>query len=99
MMREPLRIGARFSSSCKPSKAVVAAPSALATALRIDISAAGRRSTTTGGGGCFCAATVCSIRATASSTMRVSALRLRLAYSSRNQRPRAVSMKASRIAS
>jgi len=40
-----------------------------------------------------------SIRATASSTLLVSALRLRLAYSSRNQRPRAVSMKASRIAS
>ena len=40
-----------------------------------------------------------SIRATASSTMRVSALRLRLAYSVRNQRPREVSMKASLIAS
>ena len=42
---------------------------------------------------------ICSIRATASSTMRVSALRLRLAYSPRNQRPREVSMKASLIAS
>ena len=41
---------------------------------------------------------LCSIRATASSTMRVSALRLRLAYSVRNQRPREVSMKASAIA-
>ena len=46
----------------------------------------------------FWAARLCSIRATASSTMRVSALRLRLAYSVRNQRPREVSMKASLIA-
>jgi hypothetical protein len=37
-------------------------------------------------------------RATAFSTKRVSALRLRLAYSARNQRPREVSMKASLIA-
>ncbi len=99
MMRAPLRIGARFSSTRIPSNAVDAAPSAFSTAFRIEVSAAGSRSTTTGGGGCFCAASVSSIRATASSTMRVSELRLRLAYSSRNQRPRAVSMKASRIAS
>ena len=45
-----------------------------------------------------CAARLSSSRATASSTMRVSALRLRLAYSVRNQRPREVSMKASAIA-
>ena len=47
----------------------------------------------------FWAASELSIRATASSTMAVSALRLRRVYSSRNQRPRAVSRNASRIAS
>ena len=46
----------------------------------------------------FWAAIVASIRATASSTIRVSAFLFRRAYSSRNQRPRDVSMKASLIA-
>ncbi len=96
MTRAPLRTGARFCSSARSPTAVVAACRASLNAVRNDAiiwSSRGSRS------GCFCAASVPSIRATASSTILVSALRLRLAYSPRNQRPREVSMNASWIAS
>lgn len=81
------------------SSSVAIALATLARASPITARIAASDSTAASAWACFCAARVCSIRATASSTMLVSALRLRLAYSVRNQRPREVSMKASRIAS
>jgi len=94
--RAPLRTGARFSSSARPPTAPNAAARAASSAARIPIRASASPAS---GAGVLCAARVSSIRATASSTILVSALRLRLAYSPRNQRPREVSMNASLIAS
>jgi hypothetical protein len=96
MTRTPLRTGARFSSSARLSRAPDAAALASSSARLMAVNAS---ASPLSGAGCRWAARLSSIRATASSTMRVSALRLRLAYSPRNQRPREVSMKASRIAS
>jgi hypothetical protein len=95
MIRLPLRTGPSFSSSARPSRAATRAAS---TAPRIAASAS--FSPLSGAAaGCRWVARFSSSRATASSTMLVSALRLRLAYSPRNQRPREVSMKAWLIAS
>ena len=77
------------------SSAMPAAVCVLLTACRIAASAS---VSLVSEAACFCEAMLSSIRATASSTILVSALRLRLAYSPRNQRPREVSMKASLIA-
>ena len=96
MTRTPLRTGARFCSSASSPSAADAAVLASFSAARSAASASAKRGSRTG---VFCAASVSSIRATASSTIRVSALRLRLAYSPRNQRPREVSKNASLIAS
>ena len=96
MIRAPLRTGATLCSSAMPSMAVEAALRASSMTALIAVNALASLSSVSR---CFCDASDCSIRATASSTMLVSALRLRLAYSPRNQRPRAVSMKASLIAS
>ncbi len=96
MIRLPLRTGASFSSSARPSSAATRAAS---TAPLIAASASLSPLSGGAGGGCRWAARFSSSRATASSTMLVSALRLRLAYSPRNQRPREVSMNALLIAS
>jgi hypothetical protein len=78
MIRTALAMGASCSSKASPSSPALAAVCALSTALRIAASAAARSASAAA---CFCAARLSSIRATASSTRRVSALRLRLAYS------------------
>jgi hypothetical protein len=95
MIRVALSTAARACSASGPDIVRAALSFASLSKPRIRTSASG----SSFAGACLWAAMVASIRATASSTMLVSALRLRLPYSPRNQRPRAVSMKASRIAS